>query len=135
MQCFKKFSAFTLYYILNSAFAHATSLPHTLSSTRHHFRPSPSLIITSDPPFAEFLDPPVNGGEQAKGQSVPGHRCSRQKLRNPSAGASEKHCRRTNVTICESAAKELVSLAAHMPNLPDTDAGTLALRMFKLFFD
>ena len=23
----------------------------------------------------------INGGEQAKGQSVPGHRCSRQKLR------------------------------------------------------
>lgn len=58
---------------------------------------------------------------------------------NPSAGASarwsslseaKKHCRRTSSTICESAAKELDSLAAHMPNLPDTDARTLALRMY-----
>ena len=58
---------------------------------------------------------------------------------NPSAVASarwsssseaKKHCRRTSGTICESAAKELDSLAAHMPNLPDTDARTLALRMF-----
>ena len=30
-------------------------------------------------------------------------------------------------TICESAAKELDSFAAHMPNLPDTDARTHAL--------
>ena len=58
---------------------------------------------------------------------------------NPSAGASarwsslseaKKHCRRTSGTICESAAKELDSLSAHMPNLPDTDARTLALRMY-----
>ena len=40
------------------------------------------------------------------------------------------YCRRTSSTICESAAKELDSLAVHMPNLPDTDARTLALRMF-----
>ena len=58
---------------------------------------------------------------------------------NPSAGASarwsssseaKKHCRRTSSTICESAAKELDSLPTHMPNLPDTDARMLALRMF-----
>ena len=53
---------------------------------------------------------------------------------NPSAGASaqwsslseaKKHCRRTSGTICESAAKELESLAAHMLNLPDSVASLL----------
>ena len=36
-----------------------------------------------------------------------------------SSSEATRHCRRTSGTICESAAKELVSLAAHMPNLPD----------------
>ena len=57
---------------------------------------------------------------------------------DPSAGAStrwlsssnaKKHCRRTNSTIRDRARKDLESLAVHMPNLPDTDAITLALRM------
>ena len=57
---------------------------------------------------------------------------------DPSAGAStrwssssnaKKHCRRTSSTIRYSARKDLESLAVHMPNLPDTDAKTLALRM------
>ena len=58
---------------------------------------------------------------------------------DPGAGAStrwssssnaKKHCRRTSSTIRDSARKDLESLAVHMPNLPDTDARTLALRMF-----
>ena len=60
---------------------------------------------------------------------------------DPGAGAStrwstssnaKKHCRRTSSTICDSARKDLESLAVHMPNLPDTDAKTLALRMSPL---
>ena len=35
-------------------------------------------------------------------------------------------------TIRDSARKDLESLAVHMPNLPDTDAKTLALRMSPL---
>ena len=60
---------------------------------------------------------------------------------DPGAGAStrwssssnaKKHCRRTSSTIRDSARKDLESLAVHMPNLPDTDAKTLALRMSPL---
>ena len=43
---------------------------------------------------------------------------------------AKKHCRRTSSTILESAGKELDALAVHMPNLSDSDARTLALRMF-----
>ena len=38
--------------------------------------------------------------------------------------------RRTNATIAESAAKELESLAIHMPNISDSEARVFALRMF-----
>ena len=59
---------------------------------------------------------------------------------DPSAGASarwsasssnaKKQCRRTSSAIRDSARMELDTLATYMPNLPDTDARTLALRMF-----
>ena len=44
-----------------------------------------------------------------------------------SSSEAKKHCRRTSSTISGSAAKELDSLATHMPNFPDTDARMLAL--------
>ena len=47
-----------------------------------------------------------------------------------SSSNAKKHCRRTSSTILESAGKELDALAVHMPNLSDSDARTLALRMF-----
>ena len=65
---------------------------------------------------------------------------ARKALRDdPYAGATarwssssnpKKHCRRTSSTILERAGKELDALAVHMPNLSDSDARTLALRMF-----
>ena len=44
--------------------------------------------------------------------------------------ASSSKSRRTSATIAESAAKELESLAVHMPNVSDSDARALALRMY-----
>mgnify|MGYP006374154819 CR=1 FL=1 len=44
--------------------------------------------------------------------------------------ASSSKSRRTNATIAESAAKELESLAVHMPNVSDSDARAFALRMY-----
>ena len=47
-----------------------------------------------------------------------------------SSSNAKKHCRRTSSTILKSAGKELDALAVHMPNLSDSDARTVALRMF-----
>ena len=44
--------------------------------------------------------------------------------------ASSSKSRRTNATIAENAAKELESLAVHMPNVSDSEARAFALRMF-----
>ena len=44
--------------------------------------------------------------------------------------ASSSKSRRTNATIAESASKELESLAVHMPNVSDSDARALAVRMY-----
>ena len=44
--------------------------------------------------------------------------------------ASFSKSRRTNATIAESAAKELESLAVHMPNVSDSDVRAFALRMY-----
>ena len=44
--------------------------------------------------------------------------------------ASSSKSRRTNATIAESAAKELESLAVHMPNESDRDTRAFALRMY-----
>ena len=44
--------------------------------------------------------------------------------------ASSSKSRRTNATIAESAAKELESLAVHMPNVSNSDARALAVRMY-----
>ena len=67
------------------------------------------------------------------------HKQTKASKGNPSADVSARwsssskpkmHGWRTSGTICESAAKELDSLPAHMPNLPDTDARTLVHRVF-----
>ena len=65
------------------------------------------------------------GGEQVKRQIMFGSLKRRKAPGNPEAAVlkrwsvmiSESKSRRTNATIAESAAKELESLAVHMPNV------------------
>ena len=44
--------------------------------------------------------------------------------------ASSSKSSRTNATIAESVSKEFESLAVHMPNVSDSDARALAVRMY-----
>ena len=75
----------------------------------------------------------INGGEQAKGYSIPEHRCSRQKLRGVTPVLVIRHGSGHRAKLKSIAGgpgvlfvivqqRNWIIVAAYMPNLPDTDA-------------
>ena len=66
--------------------------------------------------------------EAKKGSEGKSRSCRFEAIVAVSKAGSSKS--RTNATIAESAAKELESLAVHMPNVSHSDARAFALRMY-----